>query len=383
MRRRLIRVWTVGCWHLPPSLSAGSSALFNCGLSAPSTGAATPGSVGDGCCGVQALLVLAGLRRPAGADLLDVPAGARPASSRSRTRAGSSSNVQLPDSASLQRTQEAVAQIDQIARETPGVAHTLDRSPACRSCSRPTAPNFGSMFVILDPFDKRQSPELRDTAIMAQLRPQWARQVKDAQVTVFGAPPVPGLGVAGGFKLMVEDRGGLGLPILAAADRQPGRQAADSSPGWSACPPSSAPTRRSSTWTSTGPRSRRWASRSNDVNQTLQIYLGSLYVNSFNAFGRHWQVNVQAEGEFRNRVDDINLLAGPQQPGADGPAGHAGQRRARSAARSSSTRYNLYTAAPINGNLQPGVSSGRGHRGGRRAGRRDPAAVDEQPSGPS
>ena len=64
----------------------------------------------------------------------------------------------------------------------------------------------------------------------------------------------------------------------------------------------------------------------NDVNQTLDMYLGSLYVNSFNDFGRHWQVTIQAEGQYRNQVSDINLLQGAQQPGADGAAGHAGQR---------------------------------------------------------
>ena len=70
------------------------------------------------------------------------------------------------------------------------------------------------MFVVLDPFDKRRSPDLSDTAIMARLRTAWAREIKDAQVVAFGAPPIPGLSVAGGFKLMVEDRGGLGLAAL-------------------------------------------------------------------------------------------------------------------------------------------------------------------------
>ena len=76
------------------------------------------------------------------------------------------------------------------------------------------SPNFASMFIVLDPFDKRQRPELRDTAIMDRLSKAWAEQVTEAKVTVCGASPIPGLGTAGGFKFMVEDRGDLGLEML-------------------------------------------------------------------------------------------------------------------------------------------------------------------------
>ncbi len=118
-------------------------------------------------------------------------------------------NVQLPDSASLERTQEAAAQLVAIARETPGVAHTVAIC-GLSFILQANSPNFASMFIVLDPFDKRQRPELVDTAIMARLRREWARKVKEAKVTVYGASPIPGLGVAGGFKIVVEDRGSLG-----------------------------------------------------------------------------------------------------------------------------------------------------------------------------
>ena len=88
------------------------------------------------------------------------------------------------------------------------------------------------------------------------------------------------------------------------------------------------------------------------------MYLGSLYVNSFNEFGRHWQVTIQAEGEFRNRRRGHQPAPGPQQVGADGAAGHAGRRCARSAARSASRATTCTPPPPITGNLQPGVSSG-------------------------
>ena len=113
-----------------------------------------------------------------------------------------------------------------------------------------------------------------------------------------------------------------------------------------------------------------------DVNQTLQIYLGSLYVNSFNDFGRYWQVNVQAEGNFRNRVDDINLLKVRNNQGQMVPLGTLVNVR-EIGGPVMVNRYNLYTAAPITGNLPPGVSSGEAIADDRRAVRRDAAAVDE------
>ena len=119
-------------------------------------------------------------------------------------------NVQLPDAASLQRTQKVMAQIDRISHETPGVRHTVGMS-GNSILSGSTSSNFGSVFVILDGFDERRGPALSADAIMAQLRTRFKREVRDAVVTVFGAVPVPGVGVAGGFKLMVEDRGSIGL----------------------------------------------------------------------------------------------------------------------------------------------------------------------------
>ena len=122
-------------------------------------------------------------------------------------------SMQTPDSASLERTKEALAQVAKIALETPGVAHATTTA-GMSFLQQANGSNFASMFVVLEPFAKRQTPELSDTAIMAQLRKRWFREVKDAVVTVYGAAPIPGLSVVGGFKLMVEDQGGLGLQSL-------------------------------------------------------------------------------------------------------------------------------------------------------------------------
>jgi multidrug efflux pump len=264
-------------------------------------------------------------------------------------------NVQLPDSASLERTKEAAAQVEKLARETPGVAHTVTIS-GMSFLLQSNSPNFASMFIVLDPFDKRQGPGLSDTAIMAKLRKAWAAKVKDAQVTVFGASPIPGLGVAGGFKFLVEDRGGLGLRNLQ-------RQTDDLVRDLKEQPAIAA---ASTQFRSNTPQYFLDIDRAkvyslgvslDDVNQTLNMLLGSVYVNSYNDFGRHWQVTVQAESNYRNRVEDITLfqvrnnkgqmvslatLTTPREIG--GPI--------------AVTRYNLYTAAAINGNVQQGYSTG-------------------------
>jgi multidrug efflux pump len=264
-------------------------------------------------------------------------------------------NIQLPDSASLERTKAAVQEIDRIAGETEGVAHRVAIA-GLSFLLQANSPNFASMFIVLDPFAARQKPHLRDTAIMARLRDAWATQVKEAKVTVYGASPVPGLGVAGGFKLIVEDRGDLGLNLL---QRQTDAvvQKLRALPSLS----SVATQFRSKT-----PQLRLDVDRTKvaslgvslqDVNQTLDMYLGSLYVNSFNDFGRHWQVTIQAEGNYRSETEDINLFQVRNKSGQMVPLGTLVELH-EIGGPVSVTRYNLYTAASINGNVQTGFSTG-------------------------
>jgi multidrug efflux pump len=264
-------------------------------------------------------------------------------------------NVQLPDSTSVQLTQEVMAQVDSIAREDPGVAHTTAVS-GMSFLQGASSSNFGSIFVILQPFEKRRNPDLGAEAIMARLREQWTRRVQDAEVTVFGAPPIPGLGVAGGFKLMVEDRGGLGLESLQTQTDRLTTQL-QQQPGLVGV---------FTLFRSNTPQLYMDVDRTkvaslgvslDDVNQTLGMYLGSLYVNSFNQFGRYWQVTVQAQGMYRNRVTDVNLLAVRNRLGEMVPLGTVASLR-EIGGPVMVTRYNLYTAAPITGNLLPGVNTG-------------------------
>jgi multidrug efflux pump len=275
-------------------------------------------------------------------------------------------DIQLPDSISLQRTQEAMAQIESIAREDPGVDHAVAIS-GMSFLLQSNSSNLGSMFLVLKPFEERKTPVvdpkdktkligLQAEDIIPRLLKEYPRRVKDAVVRVRNSSPIPGLGVAGGFKIMVEDRGGRGLEVLQAQTDALTRRLR-SAPGLADV--------------STGFRSRtpqlyldvdRTKAEAlglsfDDVNQTLGMYLGSLYVNSFNQFGRHWQVTVQLEGDYRNRVEDINLLQVRNKWGQMVPMGTLVDVRDFPGP-IVVTRYNLYTAAAITGNMGAGTSSG-------------------------
>ncbi len=142
---------------------------------------------------------------------------------------------------------------------------------------------------------------------MARLRAAWAREIKDAQVVAFGAPAIPGLSVAGGFKLMVEDRAGLGLDALQRQTDQLVRML-QARPGLVGV---------STQFRSNTPQLYADIDRmkayslgvsQQDVTEALGTYLGSLYVTNFNEFGRYWQVTLQADARYRSRVEDIKLL---------------------------------------------------------------------------
>ena len=264
-------------------------------------------------------------------------------------------NVQLPDAASLERTAGGDAR---GSRRSP--ATTDGRRAHAWRIAGPVVPAERQRLELrLDVRHPRRrstsgtAPELcgrrhRRRAPRASCR----SEIHEAMVGVFGAPPVDGLGNAGGFKLMVEDRGDLGLETLQDAGRQRSstRATQHARPGR---PVHQLPRQHAVavSSTSTAPRPSRWAWRSSDVFDTLQVYLGSLYVNDFNQFGRTWQVNVQADASFRMQLDDVQQLQGPQRQGRDGAAGHAGRRRATSSGPVMIMRYNMYPAAAINGNI--------------------------------
>jgi multidrug efflux pump subunit AcrB len=279
------------------------------------------------------------------------PTGFVPQQDMGRCLAG----VQLPDSSALERTKEIMVQVERIARETPGVAHTI---AICGTSfvQQANGPNFGSLFIVLKPFEERQRPDLKDEAIMARLRRRWAREVPDAQTVVFGAAPIPGISVAGGFKTILEDRGGLGVEALQAQTTQLiGRlREAPGLVGVSTQFRSAIPQLYLDI---DYPKAAALGLSPDDVNQALSIYLGSSYVNSFNEFGRYWQVTLQAEGRFRSQVSDVSLMQARNKWGLMVPLGTVVNVR-EMAGPIFINRYNLYTAAPITGSLRPGASTG-------------------------
>src|SRR5262249_8329195 len=124
-------------------------------------------------------------------------------------------HIELPDAASLERTEEVTRKIANIAKETEGVKHTITVPGMAFILNSAISSNYSSMFVILEPFHDRLSPELYGEVIAQKIRKRVQEEVLEARVAVFGPPAVDGLGSAGGFKLMVEDRKAMGLGALA------------------------------------------------------------------------------------------------------------------------------------------------------------------------
>jgi multidrug efflux pump subunit AcrB len=265
-------------------------------------------------------------------------------------------NVQLPDAAAVDRTQRVLDRIEQVALNMPGVQHTL--AVAGRSLIlNANAPNLASMYVILKDFDERKGTGLSADAIAVQLQERCQKEIRGGHVTAFGGPPVEGLGTTGGFKLIIEDRGGLGLDELQRVTEQVVNRG-NRTPGLRELFSGS---RASTPWLYLDIDRTKCLALGipvSDVFNTLQVYLGSYYVNNFNNFGRTWQVVVQADQGFRDRVDEIRKLQVKNNQGqmvqlgtlvdvhdTTGPV--------------MLLRYNLYAAAAVSGNPAPGTSSGQ------------------------
>jgi hydrophobe/amphiphile efflux-1 (HAE1) family protein len=265
-------------------------------------------------------------------------------------------NVQLPDSASVERTAAVVKRIEQIAHDTPGVEHTVGITGQSLILNA-NAPNLGSMYVILKSFDQRHSAALSGDSIAADLQDRCKRELLDATVAVFGAPPVDGLGNTGGFKLVIEDRGNAGLgplqrvseQIVARGNRTFGLKDLFNSSG------------ANTPWLYLDIDRTKCEALGVSISElfnTLQVYLGSYYVNNFNEFGRTWQVNLQADPEFRKKVPDVRELQVRNNRGQMVRLGTLLDVRDTSGP-VMVMRYNLYSAATVTGTASPDGSSGK------------------------
>ncbi len=263
--------------------------------------------------------------------------------------------AQLPDGASLDRSEDVIKRMGDIAGKQPGAVNNI-AFPGLSISGFTNSSNAGIVFVSLADFDKRTTPGLSAGAIAGSLNGQFAA-IQDAFIAVFPPPPVQGLGTIGGFKLQIEDRAGLGYEALndaTSAFLAAARKAPELTGMFTGLrvdvPQLYADIDRV--------RARQLGVAVTDVFDTLQIYLGSLYVNDFNAFGRTYSVRVQADAPFRARAEDIGRLKVRSASGEMVPLAavlaiksSAGPERAM--------RYNGFLSADVNGAAAPGYSTGQ------------------------
>jgi multidrug efflux pump subunit AcrB len=278
--------------------------------------------------------------------------------------------VQLPDSASMERTQKVMHQVEEIVQRTPGVWH-VGAVAGNGFLFSAAGPNFGTCFISLKPYPQRRDPSLYSDAIAENMRRQFAA-IDDATVVVVGPPPVKGVGRAGGFNMMIEDRGDLGPAALQEQVEKLVRLGGTLDRAGKQIDPARAQpaalANLSSVFRANVPQMRvdvdLGASMMRGVNlqgfaETLSVYEGSLYVNDFNLFGRTWQVIVQAEPEFRRLPENLPSLRTRNARGALVPLGSMADQREVNGPLVL-MRYNMYPAAAINGRTVPGVASGEG-----------------------
>jgi len=263
--------------------------------------------------------------------------------------------AQLPDAASLERTEAVVHKMSGIARNTPGVAHTVE-FPGFSVLSGTSAPNAAAIFVPLKPFSERTTPDLAAGAIRGKIFPQFLG-IPEAIALVFPPPAVRGLGSVGGFKMQIQDRAGADYDQLDAAVQHL-IAVGNKTPGL---------TGLFTTFRAHTPQlyidvDRAKAKTMNvalsDIFSTLQIYLGSLYVNDFTLFNRNYQVTAQADSNFRLTPEDIGKLKTRNAAGEMVPLSTlvtvsdiVGPDRV--------VRYNMFPAAEITGSPAPGYSTGQ------------------------
>jgi len=265
--------------------------------------------------------------------------------------------AQLPDAATLDRTEVVIKRMSEIASKHPGVENT-EAFPGLSINGFTNSPNSGIVSVTLKDFGLRKDESLSAGAIAAELNGQFG-EIQEAYLAIFPPPPVQGLGTIGGFRLQIQDRGNLGYDELYVQTQNilnKARQLPELNP--------------MSVFTSyqvnvpqvdaaiDREKAKTHGVAISDIFDTLQVYLGSLYANDFNRFGRTYQVNVQADQQFRLEPEQIGQLKVRNNRGEMVPLStfvkvndSAGPDRVM--------HYNGFLTAEINGAAAPGYSSGQ------------------------
>ncbi|MFT0861131.1 efflux RND transporter permease subunit [Ancylobacter sp. G4_0304] len=263
--------------------------------------------------------------------------------------------AQLPDGATLDRTEEVIRRMTEITLAEPGVANAV-AFPGLSIAGFSNSSNAGIVFSTLAPFEDRKDPSLSAGAIAMKLNQKYGA-IQDAFIAMFPPPPVQGLGVVGGFKMQIEDRAGRGYEELAQVTNafMAKAMAAPELVGQFTTFQVNVPQLFANVDRT---KARQLGVPIQSVFETLQVYLGSLYVNDFNKFGRTYSVRVQADAPFRARAEDIGKLKVRSVSGEMIPLSAllkveptAGPERAM--------RYNGFLTADFNASPAPGYSSGQ------------------------
>jgi HAE1 family hydrophobic/amphiphilic exporter-1 len=267
-------------------------------------------------------------------------------------------NVQLPTAASLERTGDVAKKIEGILKETPGV-QTYDTIGGFSLLSIANSSYNAFYFVTLKPWEERTPEGLTADVIMRRLNQRLAG-LPEAQAFAFAPPAIPGIGTSGGATFMLEDRSGQGVEFLAenterflAAARQRPEFALLTTTFIPSVPQVFADVDRD--------KVLKQGVDLHSVYETLQAFMGGLFVNYFNRFGRVWQVYVQAEGEFRTKAENVGLFRVRNSDGQTVPLSTMVTMKTTSGPEFTN-RFNGYRAAQINGILAPGYSSAQARK---------------------
>jgi multidrug efflux pump len=262
--------------------------------------------------------------------------------------------AQLPQGATLDRTQAVVKKMGDIMMEHPGIQNVVS-FPGLSINGFTSSSSAGIAFGTLKPFEERQKPELSGFAIANELQQKFFG-IDEGFVAVFPPPPVSGMGSIGGFKVQVEDRGDLGYQALDNVMKQI-TAAAQTNP---------ALTGIFSSYTIDTPqlfadvdrtKAQQLGVNVSDIFDTMQVYLGSIYINDFNQFGRTYQVVAQADKNYRSSPEDITRLRVRNDNGEMVPLGSM-VTVSETFGPQTAMRYNAYRTADLNGDAAPGYSSG-------------------------
>ncbi|WP_019601832.1 efflux RND transporter permease subunit [Teredinibacter turnerae] len=261
----------------------------------------------------------------------------------------------LPDGATLERTRQVIEDMGAIGLEEEGVANAV-QFPGLSINGFVNSSSAGIVFFPLTDFDERTDSSQSAAAIAQRLQQKFGA-IDEAFIAIFPPPPVRGLGTTGGFKLQIEDRAGLGYEALAdvvAQASQKAMQRPELSRVYSNykinVPQLYADLDRT--------KAKQLGLDLREIFETMQIYLGSLYINDFNQFGRTYRVIAQADAQYRESIDDALNLKVRNRDGDMVPLGSV-VHISDSYGPESATHYNGYLAADLNGDAAPGYSSGQ------------------------